>query len=64
MCIRDRHRGATRSVRTEENIERVRVALTRSPQHSAMKHASELNISDTSLRRILHKDLSFHPYKI
>ena len=38
--------------------------MTRSPQRSAMKHASALNISDTSLRRILHKDLSFHPYKI
>ena len=30
-----KHRGATRSVRTEEIIERVRVALTRSPQRSA-----------------------------
>ena len=51
MCIRD-------------SIERVRVALTRSPQRSAMKHASALNISDTSLRLILHKDFFFHPYKI
>jgi transposase len=56
--------GKERSIRTPENIETVRAALEQSPQRSMRRHAASLNISDRSLRRILHKDLNFHPYKI
>jgi transposase len=56
--------GKERSIRTPENIETVRAALEQSPQRSVRRHAASLNISDRSLRRILHKDLNFHPYKI
>jgi transposase len=55
--------GKERSIRTPENIEIVRAALEQSPQLSMRRHAASLNISDRSLRRILHKDLNFHPYK-
>lgn len=57
-------RPARRRVRTEENIERVRVSVLRSPRRSARKHALALGISDRTVRRILHQDLQFHPYKL
>lgn len=52
-------------MRTPENIDAVRLAVTRSPRRSAAKHAAVLVISDRrSVRRILHADLKFHPYKM
>lgn len=59
----DRH-GRNRSIRTPENVERVRAAVLRSPHRSAQRHALALGISDRSVRRMLHMDLNFHPYKI
>ena len=56
--------GKQRTVRTPENVERVRHAIRRSPRRSALKHASALQISDRSVRRILHLELDFHPYKL
>jgi len=35
-----------------------------SPTHSARRHAVELAMSKSTVRRILHKDLGFHPYKM
>lgn len=57
------HSGVRRTVRTPEDIERVRAAVMRSPCRSRRKQASALNISNTVLW-ILRKDLNFHPYKI
>jgi len=56
--------GPEKQVRTPENIERARQALVRSAARSARGHAAELNISRGSVRRILQRDLRFHPYKI
>lgn len=56
--------GSDKTVRTPENIERLRQAMLRSPRQSAIRHATRLGISDRSIRRILHKDLGYHPYKI
>lgn len=56
--------GSARTVRTPENIERVRQAIQKSPRRSALRHATRLAMSDRSVRRILHLDLHFHPYKI
>ena len=56
--------GLPRTVRSPENVERVREAVLRSPKRSARRQALALPMSDRSLRRILHKDLKFHPYKI
>lgn len=53
----------TRTVRTQENIERVRIAVEQSPQRSCVRQSAALRISKRSLRQILH-DLKFHPYKI
>ena len=51
-------------VRTPENVQLVRESIEQSPRRSARKHAVALGISDRSLRRIFHEDLSFHPYKL
>ena len=56
--------GPRGSARTQENVDRVRQAIQRSPGRSAWKHASELRLSDRTVRRILHVDLGLHPYKI
>ncbi|XP_039275893.1 leucine-rich repeat serine/threonine-protein kinase 1-like [Nilaparvata lugens] len=56
--------GRPKTVRTPENVERVRVAIDRSPRRSARRHSVTLGISNRTVRRILHQDLHFHPYKI
>ncbi|PNF39164.1 hypothetical protein B7P43_G01359 [Cryptotermes secundus] len=47
-----------------ENVEAVRQSILRSPRCSARKHAVALDISNRSMRRILHEHLHFHPYKM
>ena len=49
------------NVRLPENIQRVRIALYRSPRRSVRRNSQLLNLSDSSVRRILHHDLHFHP---
>lgn len=56
--------GRARSVRTPENVERVRQAVLTSPHRPARRQAAALRMSDRSVRRILHEELHFHPYKI
>jgi hypothetical protein len=38
--------------------------LERSPRRSVRRHSQLLNLSDRNVRRILHHDLHFHPYKL
>ena len=59
-----RRTGVPRPIRSPQNMEAVRASILRSPQRSARKHASALGLSDRSVRRILHDDLHFHPYKM
>ena len=56
--------GRPPSVRTPDNIARVLASVSRSPRRSAHKHAQALRTSDRSIQRILHSDLSLHPYKL
>jgi hypothetical protein len=56
--------GSVKTVRTPENIAVVREAIERSPHRSARRHSVSLGLSEASVRRILHKDLHFCPYKI
>jgi hypothetical protein len=42
----------------------VREAIERSPHRFARRHSVSLGLSETSVRRIFHKDLHFYPYKI
>ena len=52
------------TIRSPENIQRVRIGLERRPRRSVRRHPQLLNLSDRSMRRILHHDLHFHPYKL
>ena len=51
-------------VRTPENVQQVRASIDQSLRCSARKHAAALEISDRTVRRILHADLRMHPYKM
>ena len=46
------------TVRTHKNIAAVAESVCEAPSTSIHRHSQQLNISETSLRRILHKDLS------
>lgn len=56
--------GRPRSVRTTSHIEAVRVSVGESPGTSVRRRAQELNVSKTSLWKMMRKDLLFFPYKI
>lgn len=56
--------GRPRTVTSPENVAAVRRSVQQSPRRSARKHAAALRVSDRSVRRILHRDLKMHPYKI
>jgi hypothetical protein len=42
----------------------MRASIEQSPWRSARKHADAQLLSDRIVRRILHRDLRTHPYKI
>ncbi|KAJ4451621.1 hypothetical protein ANN_03090 [Periplaneta americana] len=63
-ALKKKSSGKQRSVHTPENINAIRVAMICSPKRSAHRHAISLGLSNISIRRILHKDLHMHPYKI
>ena len=56
--------GYAQTVRTPVNVETVRNAVEQSPRRSAARHAQALRLSDTTVRRMLHQDLNYHPYKL
>ncbi|KAK9885723.1 hypothetical protein WA026_012492 [Henosepilachna vigintioctopunctata] len=56
--------GLQRTIRTPENIARVRQSVVRSPRRLARKHAAAMDISDTTVLRIIHEDLQFLPYNL
>lgn len=56
--------GRPRTSRTEQNIDTVAQSIRENPTQSTRKRSSALNVSRTSLQRILKKDLLMHPYKI
>jgi hypothetical protein len=56
--------GRVKRVRTPENIAVMREAIERSQRRSARRHSVSLELSEASLRRILHNELHFYPYKI
>ena len=56
-------REKPKTVRTPENIAAVAESVREAPSTSIHRRSQQLNISETSLRRILHKDLGITPYK-
>ena len=56
-AVTDRqHPGRSRTVRSIDNIESVRQDVTHNPQKSVRRRSEELQISKTSLWRILRED--------
>ena len=55
--------GRPRTIRTRESIQKVKTRLNRKKPVSIRKLSRELNISRTSVRRILKDDLALRPYK-
>ncbi|GFG35481.1 hypothetical protein Cfor_00547 [Coptotermes formosanus] len=56
--------GRPRTVRTPETVGRLAHAFQRSSQRSARRHSIALHLTPRTVRRILHEDLKFHPFKI
>ena len=52
-----------KKVRTPENIAAVAERVRKTTSISIPRRSQQLNISETSLSRILHKDLGMTPYK-
>jgi len=40
------------------------MAIVTSARRSVRRHSAAIGLSDRSVRRVLHKDLNLHPYKI
>ena len=57
-------REKPKTVRTPEKIAAVVESVCEAPSTSIHSRSQQLNISETSLRRILHKDLGVTPYKV
>ena len=51
-------------MRTPENIADVAESVCEAPLTSIHHRSQQLNISETLLRTILHKDLGMAPYKV
>lgn len=56
--------GRPRTATTPENVARVRESVQQSPRRSALKHSAALGLSERSVRRILHRELGMHPFKM
>jgi hypothetical protein len=56
--------GRPLTITSPENVARVRASIQKFPRRSAVKHAAALGLSDRSVKRILHRDLHMHPYKM
>jgi len=48
--------GPVATVRTPQNVERLREAIVRSTTRFARRYAVELGMSESTAKRILHKD--------
>lgn len=56
--------GRPRSGRSEANVALVRDSVNLSPQKSHRRRAQEMNMTASSMQRILTKDLHLHAYKV
>ncbi|KAJ8940716.1 hypothetical protein NQ318_009119 [Aromia moschata] len=64
MLVDNRSHSRARPVRIAERIAAVAQSGRENPRTSTRHRAQQLNISCTSLRRILHKDLGSFAYKL
>lgn len=59
-----KRKGPKKTVRTPENIQKIKKKLTDSPHRSTRRLSAETAISRSSVRRILNDDIGAFPYKI
>jgi hypothetical protein len=64
FALKRKPAGSVPTVGSPQNIEAVRQSFIRSARRSARRHPVALGICDLSVRRMLHKDLNFHPYQM
>ena len=64
ILINKSMREKPKTVRTPENIAAVAESVYEAPSTSIHRRSQQLNISETTLRWILHKDLGMPPYKV
>ena len=57
-------KGAGRLQISEEEIESVRVAYTRSPRKSIRGASTQLQIPHSTIHKVLHRNLRFYAYKV
>ena len=57
-------RDRPKTVRIPENIAAVAESVREAPSTSIHRRSQQFNISETSLGRLLHKDLGMTPYKV
>ena len=64
ILINKPQREKKKAERTPENIAAVAESVRVAPSTSIHLRSQQLNISETSLKPILHKDLGMMPYKV
>ena len=64
FLINKPNREKPKTMRTSENIATVAESVCEAPSTSIQRRSQQLSIPETSLRRILHKDLGTTPYKV
>ena len=57
-ALKRKPRGRIPTVRTPENVDKVRMAIVKNPRRSVRRNSAAIGLSDHSVRRILHKDLN------
>ena len=62
-ALKRKPRGRIPTVRTTENVDKLRMGIVKSPRHTVRRHSAAICLSDSSVRIILHKDVNFHTYK-
>ena len=63
-ALKGKSPGRPRTSTGSESVAAVAASIRQSPRRSLRKHASALHMSYSSVRRILHRSLHMHPYKI
>ena len=56
--------GRVRTTRQEANVQRVAASVQQSPKRSTRHRSQSLNLSRTTLRRIMKENLGLHPYHL
>ena len=64
LIDKPKHVKPKKTLRRPENIAAVAKGVREAPLTSIHRHSQYLNISGTSLRQILHKDLGMMPYNV